>query len=112
MLVVFAQEEAWIAFHQLRIDELPKKWSQFTPQLSPIICQHVNYELYAELKKSKLCGTFGDVACNTDVEVPELNEDEKNIIRYAAGYIPFKKTRKMIMIECLSNRAFKVMKAV
>ena len=49
------------------IDELPKKWSQFTPQLSPIICQHVNYELYTELIKSKLCGTFGDVACNTDV---------------------------------------------
>ena len=81
------KEKAWIAFHQLRIDELPKKWSQFTPQLSPIICQHVNYELYAELLKSKLCGTFGDIACNTDVEVPELNEDEENIIRYAAGVI-------------------------
>ena len=81
------KEKAWIAFHQLRIDELPKKWSQFTPQISPIICQHVNYELYAELIKSKLCGTFGDIACITDVEVPELNEDEENIIRYAAGVI-------------------------
>ena len=29
------KEKAWIAFHQLRIDELPKKWSQFTPQLRP-----------------------------------------------------------------------------
>ena len=66
-------------------------------------CEH---ELYAELIKSKLCGTFGDVACNTDVEVPELNEDEENIIRYAAGYIPFKllkKDEKNDMIECLSN---------
>ena len=51
-------KEKWIAFHQLRIDGLPKKWSQFTPQLSPIICQHVNYELYAELIKSKICGTL------------------------------------------------------
>ena len=53
----------------------------------------MNYELYAELIKSKLCGTFGDVACNTDVEVPELNKDE-DIIRYAAGYIPFKLLKK------------------
>ena len=88
------KENAWIAFHQLRIDELTHKWSQFTPQLSPIICQHVNYELYAELIKSKLCGTFGDVACNTNVKVPKLNEDEENIIRYAAGYIPFKLLKK------------------
>ena len=62
--------------------------------LSPIICQHVNYELHAELIKSKLCGTFSDVACNTDVEVPELNEDKENIICYAAGYIPFKLLKK------------------
>ena len=27
-------------------------------------------------------------------EVPELNEDEENIIRYAAGYIPFKLLKK------------------
>ena len=47
----------------------------------------MNYELYAELIKSKLCGTFGDIACNTEVKVPELNEDEENIICYAAGVI-------------------------
>ena len=54
----------------------------------------MNYEWYAELINSKLCGTFGDVACNTDVEVPELNEDEENITRYPAGYIPFKLLKK------------------
>ena len=73
----------------------------------------MNYELYAELIKSKLCGTFGDVACNTHVEVPELNKDEENIIRYAAGYIPFKLLKKykknddvvfaLAIIKCLSN---------
>ena len=31
---------------------------------------------------------------NTDVEVPELNEDEENIIHYPTGYIPFKLLKK------------------
>lgn len=101
------KEKAWIAFHHLRISELPKLWSKFTPNLSPLVCQHVNYKLYTELVKSKLCQSAP--LRYTRVEVPELNEDEENIIRYAAGYVPFKllkkyeKSSETEFVECLSN---------
>ncbi len=105
------KEKAWIAFHKLRISELPQLWSKFKPNLSPLVCQHVNYQLYAELVKSHLC--LSVPPRNTHVEVPELTEDEENILRYAAGYVPFKLLTKyekisdtefaVSVIECLSD---------
>ena len=46
-------------FHKLRINDLPKMWSEFTKHadmtnLSRLVCQYVNQRLYAELVKSKL----------------------------------------------------------
>lgn len=104
------KEKAWIAFHQLRISELPKVWIHFTTKLSSLIYQHVNYKLYAELVKSKLCRSAPPYSTHTDIQI---SEDEENIIRYAAGYVPFKLMKKyekssdtqfaISVIECLSN---------
>ena len=73
---------------------MPKQWTKFAPTLSPLVYQHVNYELYAALVKSKLC-QLSTQHNTTYVEVPELNEEEENIIRYAAGYVPFKLLKKV-----------------
>ena len=82
------KEKVWIKFHHLRISELPKVWSVYSSDLSPLVCQHVNYKLYAELVRLNLGqGTL----CYKNVDIPELNEDEENILRYAtAGFVPFK----------------------
>ena len=85
------REKLWIKFHYLRITELPKLWNGFSSDLSPLVCQHVNYKLYVELMRSNLSQ---DSSCSTNVDIPELNEDEENILRYAAGYVPFKLLKK------------------
>lgn len=105
------REKTWIAFHQLRISELPKLWTQFAPKLSPLVYQHATFKLYAEIVKSKLCESAPP--CITPVDVPELSVDEENIVRYAAGFVPFKLLRKYekkidsdfaaSVIECLSS---------
>ena len=35
-----------------------------------------------------------DSPCSTNVDIAELNEDEENILRYAAGYVSFKLLKK------------------
>ena len=70
---------------------LPKLWNGFSSDPSPLVCQHVNYKLYVELMRSNLSQ---DSPCSTNVDIPELNEDEENILRYAVGYVPFKLLKK------------------
>ena len=92
------REKLWIKFHYLRITELPKLWNGFSSDLSLLVCQHVNYKLYVELMRSNLSQ---DSSCSTNVDIPELNEDEENILRYAVGYVPFKLLKKAWMQSLL-----------
>ncbi len=104
------REKAWINFHRLRVSELLRLWNQFAPRLSPLVDQHASYTLYAEIVKSKLCES---TSLRTHIDVPELTMDEENIVRYAAGFVPFKLLKRyekkkdldiaLHAIECLSS---------
>ena len=96
------REKLWTAFHSLSIRELPKLWSElFTsgedqghtiPKLSPLVYQNVNQRLYEDLIKSHVCSQSTG-ACRL-AGVPQLSEDEENIVRYAAGYVALKLLKK------------------
>ena len=114
------REKLWTAFHNLSVRELPKLWSElFTgghkeqghtiPKLSPLVYQNVNQRLYEDVIKSHVCCSQSTGACSL-AGVPQLTEDEENIIRYAAGYVAFKLLKKYERstpeyVECLSTMA-------
>ena len=84
------REKVWAAFHQLRLQEAAKLWQDLFchgfPRLSPIVYQQVNQKLFSDLINCHLSAKID----NSSVVVPALTSDEENIIRYAAGYVPFK----------------------
>lgn len=109
------REKVWAAFHQLRIGEAAKLWQDLFrhgfPKLSPIVYQQVNQKLYSDLVNCHLSTKIDD----STVKAPALTRDEENILRYAAGYIPFKLLNQYEknlssqttdgIIECLSTMA-------
>ena len=56
------------------------------PKLSPLVYPHVNEKLYAGLMKSHFSATIDS---QSSVDTPALTVDEENVIRYAAGFVPF-----------------------
>lgn len=106
------REKMWSAFHQLRIKELNKLWQDLHgfPKLSPLVYQYVNQKLYMDLISSHLSATVDD----SPIEIPPLTVDEENILRYVAGYVPYKMLKRYEknpsmnsagVIECLSAMA-------
>ena len=74
------------------------------PKLSPLVYQHDNQRLYTDLIKCHLSIDLGD----RTTEMSTITADEENILRYAAGYVPFKllkyeKSPSGCIIECLSQ---------
>ena len=63
------------------------------PKLSPLVYQNVNQRLYEDLIRSHVYSQ-SIVACRPPPEVPQLTEDEENIIIYAAGYVALKWLKK------------------
>lgn len=109
------REKVWSAFHQLRLGGLNKLWHDLFcqhgfPKLSPIVYQQVNQRVYSDLIDSHL-----STQINNTVETPVLTSDEENILRYVAGYVPFKLLNQYEknlssesadgIIECLSAMA-------
>ncbi len=86
-----------------------KVLSLFPKVVSPIVYQHVNQKLYSDIINCHLGAKFDDNA----VDIPTLTSDEENILRYVAGYIPFKLLNRYEndisssdgIIECLSAMA-------
>ena len=112
------KEKVWSEFHKVRIGELPKLWRDLCgkheelPRLSPLVCQYVNQRLFASIIKSHL--SQNSQSCPRSIDVPQLTTDEESIIRYAAGYVPFKLLKKyeksssdvaVSAVECLSSMA-------
>ena len=112
------REKAWSAFHRLKNAEVGKMWCDYfryhdgIPKLSPLVYQHVSQRLYSDLIKHHLTANFEDHTA----EIPVLTADQENILRYAAGYVPFKLLKQyekspaldsVSMIECLSTMAVK-----
>ena len=110
------REKLWTAFHNLSVCELPKLWcglfeeqDSVIPKLSPLVYQNVNQRLYEDLVRSHMCSP-STVTCRPPTEVPQLTEDEENVIRYAAGYVALKLLKKYErtipeFVECLSTMA-------
>ena len=81
------------------------------PKLSALVYQHVNEKLYADLIKSHFSATMDS---HSSIDVPALTVDEENVIRYAAGFVPFKLLKRyeksssvdaVSFTECLSSLA-------
>ena len=99
----------------MRLAEVDNLWQDLfegngIPRLCLIIYQPVTGRLYADLIKNYF--TYeGDTS---NIETPPITTDEENIIRYAAGYVPFKLLKKyekcssveaMQFVECLTGMA-------
>ena len=54
--------------------------------MSPIVYQQVNQKLYSDIISCHLSTKLD----YNRTAVPALTSDEENILRYAAGYVPFK----------------------
>ena len=110
------REKLWKTFHKLRLNKLSKMWQQLLHdieiKLSPLVYQSINQKLYSNIIDYHL-GTELDAKCeNSASGVVALTVDEENIIRYAAGYVPFKlllqyeksKAEESVnVIDCLSG---------
>ena len=96
----------------MRMNELPTLWldlcskHKVLPNLSPLVCQYVNQRLYASIIKSHLCQSSQSTP--STIDIPKLTTDEESIIRYAAGYVPFKLVKKDEFFRhgCFSGRMF------
>ena len=80
------------------------------PVLSPLTYQAVSQQLYVDIITKFYSTTITD----STTEVPELTVDEENVLRYVAGYIPYKLLKKyeqrcdeeyMETVECLHSMA-------
>ena len=91
------REKLWTAFNQLRFNNIPKIWNDLfahsnIPSLTPLVYQGVSQRLYSDMIVN-YCSTdcTREAAADEDVQ---LTADKENILRFAAGYIPFKLLKK------------------
>ena len=115
------REKIWKSFQKLRFNKLGKMWSDLflsnegnIPKLSPLIYQSITQKLYSELINCHI-GTINDIkVASSRSEVASLTVDEENIIRYVAGYVPFKlllqyeknmAAEAVQVIDCLAGMA-------
>ena len=70
--------------------------------LSPLVYQHINQKLYSDLIKSR----FSKKPSESTVDIPELTTDEENVIRYIAGYVPFKLLKRYEQSVCEESEEF------
>ena len=108
------REKIWTAFHRMRMTELAQTWLDLFehgfPKLPSLAYQTINRMLFSDYLKCHL-----DLASTTNTVNLDLSVDEENILRYAAGFVPFKLLKKyedkcsnssdLSIIECLSSMA-------
>ena len=92
------REKSYKMFYEKRISAIPKRWDDFhvvlgMQQPDPMWTQTANrllfnQELIASIKSYRVLEYRPVVA--SEVDKVDLGADEENIIRYMAGYIPFK----------------------
>lgn len=112
------RERIWFSFHRLRCGEvLNKLWTDIckeinSPTLSPLAHQMVTQTVYSDI----IAEHFSKIVVDSTVDVPALTTDEENVVRYIAGYIPFKMLKKyeeksskdsfdVEVVECLHSLA-------
>ena len=117
------KEKAVSVFHQIRISHLTSLWdnlhqSLHLPSPDPSWCQTVNKKLFDDISQEISLGT---TLKEKGTSRRPLTADAENVIRYVAGYIPFKllkKYRKIDtkeandIVECLSEMAISPAKSM
>jgi hypothetical protein len=115
------RERVWASFHHLRISKLKKMWGDLflcdvgngktLPKLTPLVYQSISQKIYSDIIN---CHLESKLESGASRSCEALTVDEENIVRYIAGYVPFKLLRKyekskaaesVNIIECLSAMA-------
>ncbi len=84
------REKMWGSFHQLRSStSFKSKWVHFLqksgiPKATPIFYQYVSETMFKELVKQQ----FPITRAGAEESCQPLTYEEKNALRYTAGYIP------------------------
>ena len=112
-LIALKSLEIWRQFHVKRPTTLCEIWGQLLDSLKfdidPLVQQFVNQELYSSIIKSR-CGCH----CTIAGKSASMSIEEENIVRYAAGFVPFAllkryernvSTSSAFFVECLSGMA-------
>ena len=109
------REKLWRCFHRLRARKINRIWCKLfsediIPKLSPLVYQSVTQKLYSDIISCHLGATLDDIRDPDNDEACSLSVDEENILRYVAGYVPFKLLKQyekskvpeaVNVIECL-----------
>lgn len=112
------REKLWVAFQRIRLHDIEKLWCDLFAQdkmssLSPLVYQNVTQRLYSDMIISHLSSAVD----THHPKVPALTADEECVLRYAAGFVPFKLLKRyekssptssvdiVGIIECLSSMA-------
>ena len=113
------REKFWIAFHQLRLSEIPKIWDRFLSsqqmQSDKLLQQSVSQKLFEMLLRSQFSTTTASQRRSSQHshDAP-LSKDELNVLQYACGYVPHALLRRYQKrsgqkyekyIECLGEMA-------
>ena len=111
------RKKLWRSFHEVRSKELRDIWSKFysavkRERFDPLIEQQVNLKLFEGVLTTHFQVTPPSASpLNTSPQPQELSEEEEQIVRYAAGYVPMsllkkhEKSESVEFVECLSKMA-------
>lgn len=109
------REKILARFQAIRLDDLDKVWDSLCERIGRevltvdrMLRQYTNEKLFNDL----FISYFSQTKCPATVSSTTLTEYERDIVRYIAGYVPFKLFRKYekkdsikasMYVECLSH---------
>lgn len=111
--------ETAIRFHSIRIRELPTLWMGLFSDLSlgsvpPLLLQSVNRNVFEQAMVEHFAEPVEASHGSSAAELPTMNSEEENALRYVSGYVALKLMRQYEkkegekatqFVECLSNMA-------
>ena len=114
-----AKETAMTRFHAVRISELPTLWMGLFSDLSlgsvpPLLLQSVNRSVFEQMMVEHFAESVETSHGSSAAELPTMNSEEENALRYVSGYVGLKLMRQYEkkegekatqFVECLSNMA-------
>lgn len=114
------REKLWCSFHQIRTKDLKNIWDKFystvkIEKFDPLVEQQVNQKIFEGILRAHFeVPSQVAAAISTSNQLEELSEEEEQIVRYAAGYVPMTLLKKhekgsseksVEFVECLSKMA-------
>ena len=90
------KQDTFIEFHQFRVTKLRELWKEFSASIGmcdvmidPLLYQSVTEKLFSEAYKEQL-EQLQKKTKSTTKPTTNITTDEENLIRYIAGFVPFK----------------------